>query len=74
MDDQEYRAAEREMDIYRDKITKLEQHNAEMLAALKVARQMLEGTCQHGYDTSRSARGCDECAEQIEYAIFEYKE
>ena len=45
--------------------------NTGMLAALKVARQMLEGTCQHGYDTSRSARGCDECADQIENAIWE---
>ena len=55
-------------------VATLEKHNDEMLAALKVARQMLEGTCQHGYDTSRSARGCDECADQIEYAIFELKE
>ena len=52
-------------------IVTLEKNNAEMLVALKVTKQMLDGECQHGYDTSRSARGCDECADQIEYAIFE---
>ena len=41
----------------------------DLLEALKVSALMLSGTCQHGYDTSKSARGCDKCAEQIEAAI-----
>ena len=48
--------------------------HAELLEALQVAATMLGGTCQHGYDTSRSARGCDECAAQIEAAIAKVTE
>ena len=38
----------------------------ELIEALENANQMLSGCCKHGHDTSRSARGCDFCAEEIE--------
>ena len=50
-------------------VNQLVENNSELLEALQVATIMLTGTCQHGYDTSRSARGCDECAAQIEAVI-----
>lgn len=39
------------------------------LNALRVTVMMLNGECQHGYNTAHSARGCDLCAEQIEDAL-----
>ena len=48
--------------------------HTELIEALQVAATMLTGTCQHGYDTSRSARGCDECAAQIEAVIAKVTE
>jgi hypothetical protein len=55
-----------DMDYEERIIEQLRKENKQLRTALKVAEKMLSGTCQHGYDTSKSARGCDECAEQIE--------
>ena len=47
----------------------LKKENARLCEACEVAIKMLDGMCQHGYDTRGSARGCDKCYEQIVNAL-----